>query len=84
MPNKLFNWVVESKFGLDIFFRGNTIVVLNLFDKVFVADLSESTSLVGVKENVITPYLGANVCVKCAKFNIKFDFMVLKCNKWKR
>jgi hypothetical protein len=56
-PYKFFYRVVETKFVLG---AGSTdrksIGVLNLFDEVFVRDLGETTTFIGVKEYVVTPY----------------------------
>ena len=81
MPDKFFDRVIESKFSLNIAGVRYTVVVLNLLDEVFVADLSESASFVGVKEDVVAPYFSAGHDWGCvAKFNVKFDFVVLKGN----
>ena len=56
-PYKFFYRVVEAEFVLSAGSAdGKSVGVLNLFDEVFVRNLGETATFVGVKEYVVTPY----------------------------
>ena len=55
-PDKFLNWVVEVEFDL-VGRRPDGFITseLNLFDEVFVTDLSEASAFISIKVDVINP-----------------------------
>ena len=58
-----------------------------MFDEVFVTDLGETTSFVGVEENIVAEYTyvanTGDTRKRRYKLYIKFYFVVLKGDEWK-
>jgi hypothetical protein len=95
-PDKFFTRVVEVKFdfvagGVNRFITGE----LKLFDKVFVGNLSESSSFISVKvdvvyiqgssselRNFVGEFTSSPVALSSiSELDVDFDFVVLKSNK---
>lgn len=53
-PNDFLGWVVEIEFNLNVVSNNCFVTLeLKLFNKVFVGDLSETTTLISVKVDVV-------------------------------
>ena len=86
-PDQFLDWVVVRQSDL----LGRTgssqrvrTSVLDLFDQVFVTLLRESSTLFGVKVDVVTPHLqGVEVSVvDTGQVKVNSDFVVLQGNQW--
>jgi len=87
-PDEFLNWVVVGQADL-LGGRGGDGVgasVLHLLDEVFVTLLRETTTLFGVKVDIVTPDLeGVGVTVVGEvrrQINVDADFVVLERNQW--
>ena len=83
-PDKLLNGMIKVK---SVASRSSAFnLVLNLFDKVFVADLGKSATLISIKVDVFTEdftfSISSNI-ISSSPLKLKLDFMVLKSNQRK-
>jgi hypothetical protein len=96
-PDKSLGWVVEVEavFAVaasDFFFTSE----LNLFNEIFMANLGETATFLGVKVDIFDQKSGVrkslfgkaassvvNTAVESCEFNVDADFVVLKGNQWK-
>jgi len=88
--DEFLDWVVVRQALLDFLARGDGVGtgVLDLFDEVFVALLSEPTALFGVEVDVVSPDLQGVLVDGGFEFGrqieVEADLVVLEGDQWKR